>query len=294
MSGVDPVLRAGYERCRQITKEHGTTYFWGVRLLPAERRRHVYAVYALARLADDIVDHAEGRPVAEVTQALGAFEQRFWAALDAGSSDDPMLAAVVASVTSCRIDRDCFRRFFGAMRQDLTCTAYPTWEELLGYMDGSAAVIGEMMLPVLQPRSAAAREPARALGLAFQLTNFLRDVGEDLDRGRVYVPQEDLERFGADPQRRLVDEPWRALMRFEVARNEKLYAEADRGIALLDGAAARCVSTARELYSRILGHIEANDYDVFTTRARVPTPRKVLVAAGSLVGRAPVRRTAIR
>ena len=278
-------LAQGYAACQRITREHGTTYYWGARLLPRERRHHVYAVYALARLADDIVDHAQGRSVAETEAELDGFEGRFWSALAAGTSDDPVLAAIVTSVRTCGIEDECFARFFGAMRRDLTCTAYPTWEDLLGYMDGSAAVIGEMMLPVLQPASPAAREPARALGLAFQLTNFLRDVGEDLDRGRVYVPQEDLDRFGADPWARVVTPAWRELMRFEIARNEQLYAEADRGIAMLGGASARCVSTARVLYSRILRHIEANDFDVFSQRARVPTARKVLVAAGALAGR---------
>ena len=279
------LLRQGYLACQRITREHGTTYYWGARLLPRERRRHVYAVYALARLADDIVDDAAGRTVAQTEAALDEFEARFWSALAAGGSLEPVLAAVVSSIRACRLEDECFARFFGAMRQDLSCAAYPTWADLLGYMDGSAAVIGEMMLPILQPSSAAAREPARALGLAFQLTNFLRDVGEDLDRGRVYLPQEDLHRFGADPAARVVTPGWRALMRFEIARNEQLYLQADRGIALLDGASARCVSTARVLYSRILRHIEANDYDVFTRRARVPTARKLLVAAQAVVRR---------
>ena len=118
-------------------------------------------------------------------------------------------------------------RFFGAMAQDLTQSSYETWDDLVAYMEGSAAVIGEMMLPVLKPLSRSAFEPARSLGFAFQLTNFLRDIGEDLDRGRVYVPQEDLRRFGADPWSRAVTPEWRELMRFEIARNRELYAQAD-------------------------------------------------------------------
>ena len=136
-----------------------------------------------------------------------------------------------------------------------------------------------MMLPVLRPTSPAAREPARALGLAFQLTNFLRDIGEDLDRGRVYVPQEDLRRFGADPHERRVTPQWRELMRFEIARNRRLYEEADAGLRLLPPASARCVAAARVLYSRILDRIEANDYDVFGLRARVPTWAKAATSA---------------
>ena len=110
-----------------------------------------------------------------------------------------MLKAVVHTVRAFDIDPDCFRRFLRSMAMDLTISAYATWDDLLGYMDGSAAVIGEMMLPILEPLTPDALEPARDLGNAFQLTNFLRDVAEDLDRGRVYLPQEDLDRFGADP-----------------------------------------------------------------------------------------------
>ena len=114
------------------------------------------------------------------------------------------MAAVVDTVITCDIDPECFDRFFGAMAMDLTTTSYQTWEDLLTYMEGSAAVIGEMMLPVLEPFSQAAKAPARSLGLAFQLTNFIRDVDEDLDRGRVYLPQDDLQLFDVDLGQRLV------------------------------------------------------------------------------------------
>ncbi|GAB3659423.1 hypothetical protein GCM10027596_16790 [Nocardioides korecus] len=282
---LDPVVAQGYREAAELTRRHGTTYFWGAALLPAERRRHVHAVYALCRLADDIVDDAvaEGRDVEATRSQLASFRSRFEDAVATGTSTDPVLAAAARTVADCAIDPGCFDRFFGAMAQDLDTSSYRSWEDLLGYMDGSAAVIGEMMLPVLQPRSPEALEPARSLGLAFQLTNFLRDVGEDLDRGRVYLPQEDLERFGADPARRTVDDGWRSVMRFEIERNRALYAEADRGLALLGGSAERCVRTARVLYSQILDRIEASDYDVFAERARVPTWRKAGTAARTVL-----------
>jgi isopentenyl-diphosphate delta-isomerase type 1 len=282
------VLAAGYARCAEITREHGTTYYWGARLLPAQSRRHVYAVYTLARLADDIVDLAGPDPGPETALALDAFERAFWVALATGTSADPVMAAVATSVRECGIDEDCFSRFFAAMRSDLTTRSYDTWADLLGYMDGSAAVIGEMMLPVLRPGTDAVL-PARALGLAFQLTNFLRDVGEDLDRGRVYLPQEDLLRFGADPHARVVTPEWRALMAFEIERNRRLYREADAGLPALPGASRRCVATARVLYARILERIEGADYDVFAARARVPTPAKAALAARMGVSRRPMR-----
>jgi 15-cis-phytoene synthase len=176
-------------------------------------------------------------------------------------------------------------RFLGSMAMDLDVGSYPRWDDLLGYMDGSAAVIGEMMLPVLEPLDqAAAFQPARDLGLAFQLTNFLRDVGEDLERGRVYLPEEDLARFGADPWIRTVTPEWRELIRFEIARARALYASADQGLPWLPPRSAACVRAARILYSRILVEIEGNDYDVFSTRARVSIGRKLATAARCLGG----------
>ena len=283
---ADAFLEEGYRRCARITRQHGTTYYWGTLLLPPERRRHVYAVYALCRLADDIVDDpgaTSALQVGRTAERLREFADVFREVAEGAPTDDPVIAAVGHSVRTCEIPSECFDRFFGAMAQDLTQTTYETWGDLLGYMDGSAAVIGEMMLPVLRPTSSAALEPAQSLGLAFQLTNFLRDIGEDLERGRVYVPQEDLRRFGADPWGRTVSPQWRELMRFEIERNRALYRHADDGIALLPPASARCVGTARTLYARILERIEANDYDVFSTRARVPTWRKAAVSTRILV-----------
>ena len=284
------VLREGYRRCGKLTWEYGTTYYWGAALLPRARRKHVYAVYALCRLADDIVDDQAVIDRGDTTAtaaALAAFATQFRTALAARGSDDPVMAAVVNTVVECDIDAECFDRFFAAMAMDLTTTAYETWADLCGYMEGSAAVIGEMMLPVLEPTSPMAYEPARALGLAFQLTNFLRDVDEDLDRGRVYVPQEDLRRFGVDLDTRSNTPEWKACLAFEIERNRELYRQADVGIALLPGRSARCVGAARVLYARILDRIEAVDYDVFRSRVRGPTWRKAVTAARIMVAGPP-------
>ena len=275
-------LRGGYRECRRLTWRYGTTYFWGAALLPRERRRHVYAVYALCRLADDIVDLPTGDG-ADTGARLMAFADGFRTALEQGNSEDPVMAAVVHTALTCRIDLECFDRFFGAMAMDLTTSTYPTWEDLCGYMEGSAAVIGEMMLPVLEPLNPAARAPARSLGLAFQLTNFLRDVGEDLDRGRVYIPQADLRHFGCDIEQRRVTPEWRAVLAYEIERNRALYAFADTGIPMLPPRSARCVGAARVLYAQILDRIERADYDVFSARARVPTSRKAVTAARIMV-----------
>lgn len=319
-AGDQRQLRAGYRQCGRLTRAYGTTYFWGAALLPKPQRKHVYAIYALCRLADDIVDLPTGSgadsgsggsaeltfvpgtgrggaltatqsPVSgglagadsEIAHRLAAFGDAFRTALASGWSDDPVLAAVVRTARECEIDPECFDRFFGAMAMDLTTSSYETWEDLCGYMEGSAAVIGEMMLPVLEPRTRDAKAPARALGLAFQLTNFLRDVDEDLDRGRVYLPQEDLRRFGVDLRRRHSTPEWRALMAYEIERNRSLYEFADTGIAMLPPRSARCVGAARVLYAQILDRIERANYNVFSGRARVPTPVKAFTAARIMV-----------
>jgi 15-cis-phytoene synthase len=276
-----PTLERAYSWCRHLTRRSGTTYYWSTLALPAVKRPHVWAVYAFCRYADDIVDDLGPAPIDARRAALADFGDRLFDDLRTGRSDDPVLKAVVHTVRAFDIDPECFRRFLRSMEMDLSVSSYATWPDLLDYMDGSAAVIGEMMLPILEPRSMHARAPARALGNAFQLTNFLRDVAEDLDRDRVYLPVEDLDRFGADPHRRIVDEPWRALMRFEIERCRRLYAIADDGIADLPPASARCVGAARGLYAGILVQIERAGYDVFSSRARVPTRTKAVTAVGA-------------
>ncbi len=279
-------LDASYRVCRAVNRHAGTTYFWASLVLPRLVRHHVWALYAFCRCADDIVDDLGDTPVATREAALADYGDRFFADLAAGRSDHPVLRAVVHTVRAYGHDPDMFRRFLASMAMDLSVDRYATWDDLLVYMDGSAAVIGEMMLPILEPPDpAAALGPARALGLAFQLTNFLRDVAEDLDRGRVYLPRHDLVRFDADPARRRVDPEWRALMQFEIDRCRGLYRSAEEGVALLPPASARCVRTALVLYSGILRRIEDADYDVFSRRARVPTPTKALLAARAAAGR---------
>jgi 15-cis-phytoene synthase len=270
-------LDESYEICRELNRRYGTTYYWSAHLLPAVKRPHVHALYGLCRYADDIVDDlGSTATVSERADALKMFGDRFFEDYSAGRSEHPVLKAVVHTIRAFDINPDCVQRFLRSMTMDLNVAAYETYADLQFYMDGSAAVIGEMMLPVLEPRDMATAKPhARDLGDAFQLTNFLRDVAEDLDRGRVYIPREDLLRFSADPLRRVADEPWRELMKFEIARCRELYASADLGVDMLPGSSQRCIRAARDLYSGILEKIEEANYDVFTERVRVTTARKL-------------------
>lgn len=278
-------LDESYELCRQFNRRHGTTYYWSTMVLPAVKRHHVHALYGFARYADDIVDEIpEGGhgeiPTEQRAAALAAFGDRFFADLERGRSDDPVLKAVVHTVRAFDIDPGTFHRFLRSMTMDLTVETYETWDALRGYMDGSAAVIGEMMLPILEPTDLAAATPhARDLGDAFQLTNFLRDIDEDLDRHRQYVPQEDLRRFGVDLTERRCTPEFERLMRFEIERCRELYRSADLGLAMLPDRSARCIVAARTLYAEILEMIEDAGYDVFAERVSVPTRRKAAMVA---------------
>ncbi len=272
-------LEESYDRCRRLNRRYGTTYYRSTFLLPRVKRHHVHALYGFCRYADDIVDDlGSTATTAERQQALADFGDRFFVDLDRGASEDPVLKAVVHTVRAFDIDPDCFRRFLRSMAMDFTVETYETFDDLLHYMDGSAAVIGEMMLPILEPLRPEALGHARDLGIAFQLSNFLRDVDEDLDRGRVYIPQEDLRKFDADPWVRRATPAWCDLMAFEVARTRRYYESADLGVPMLPPTSARCIRGARALYSGILDQIEAAGYDVFSSRVRVPAWRKMAVA----------------
>jgi phytoene synthase len=272
-------LDESYARCRELNKRYGTTYYWSTKVLPRVKQHHVWALYAFCRYADDIVDDLGPVSVERRADALADFGNRFFLDLAAGRSDDPVLKAVVHTVKAFDIDPDCFRRFLRSMTMDLAVATYETWDDLLVYMDGSAAVIGEMMLPILEPLRPEATAHARDLGNAFQLTNFLRDIAEDLDRNRQYVPQEDLRRFGVDLTARRCTPEFVELMRFEIARCRKVYVSADLGLAMLPTESAKCIGAARVLYGRILDKIEQQHYDVFAKRARVSTAEKALMVA---------------
>jgi phytoene synthase len=278
-------LAAAYERCRELHKRHGRTYYLATRLLPAWKRRHVHALYGFTRYADEIVDRTEALPPAERAARLREFADRFVR----GDTDHPLLPAVLHTIAVFDMDHADFTKFLRSMAMDLTVTSYPTYHDLLDYMEGSAAVIGTMMLPILGSSDpAAAREPARQLGLAFQLTNFIRDVAEDLDRDRTYLPDEHLARFGvtrADLEKRTATPPIKALIRYEVSRAQEHYRAAAPGIPLLNPGSQACMRTAFRLYGGILDEVVAADYDVFTRRATVPNRRRAAVAVRSLLTR---------
>ncbi|SHN21897.1 phytoene/squalene synthase family protein [Actinacidiphila paucisporea] len=288
---TDPALRAAYAECRRLNARHGRTYFLATRLLPVERRPAVHALYGFARWADDIVDGLDGRTPAERARQLAVLHDELADGLRRGGTSVPVVRALAHTAAVYGIDHRHFTDFMASMRSDLEVTDYPTYADLYGYMYGSAAVIGLQMLPVLGsvvPREEAAPHAA-ALGVAFQLTNFLRDVGEDLDRGRIYLPADLLAAHGVDRElltwsrttgRR--DARITAALKAAAGMTRGVYREAAPGLPMLDPVARPCIRTAFVLYGGILDAIAADGYAVLHRRAVVPRRRRAAVAADGL------------
>ncbi|MEE6175953.1 phytoene/squalene synthase family protein [Mycobacterium sp. 050134] len=294
----DPRLRAGYRRCRELNAAHGRTFFLATRLLAPDQRPAVHALYGFARYADDILDDLDPTLGTDVrAERLQHLADRFFAGGGADDhaddhADDPVLLAVTHTARRYRIGAELFEDFLASMRMDLTVTDYPDRGALNLYMRGSAEAIGLQVLPVLGtvvPVEQAAPYAA-ALGRAFQLTNFLRDVDEDLLRGRVYLPADELAAHGVDRdllmwchRHRRTDPRVRDALaaQHEIAR--ETYRFADAGIATLAPRSRPCVTTAAELYAEILDRIEASDFAVFSHRATVGKARRLQVAGVGLI-----------
>lgn len=297
---TDPTLRRDYTRCRELNARHGRTYFLATRLLPPARRPAVHALYGFARWADDIVDDlATDTPLAQRAAALRGWEAHLAAGLRTGTSEEPVVRALAHTARAYRIPHAHFTDFLAAMRMDLEVRQYPDLAALHRYMHGSAAVIGLQMLPVLGtvvPAEEAAPHAA-ALGIAFQLTNFIRDVGEDLDRGRVYLPTDLLSAHGVDrallewSRRTGRDDPrvHRAL-REATAYTRDVYRRAEPGIAMLDPVSRPCIRAAYVLYSEILDAAADAGYPVLHRRVTVPTRRRLTVATRGAVAALAARR----
>lgn len=292
----DPSLRASYERCRQLNAQHGKTYYLATLLLPPAKRPYVHALYGFARYADEIVDDlASTLSEQEKADWLGRWGDEFLADVRRGRSHDPVGRAVVDTVRTWDIPLEHFEAFLHSMRMDLTVTEYPTYEALYEYVYGSAAVIGLQMVPILEPTSPEAYDRAMDLGVAFQLANFIRDVGEDLQRGRVYLPLEELAAHGvsrADLERRVATPSIKAALREQVARVRMLEERSRPGIAMLSPDSQPCIDAARVLYCGIVDEVEAIDYEVFTHRATVPMRRRLAVAGPAWIRALRARRAA--
>lgn len=300
---TDPRLRAAYQLCRRLNARHGKTYYLATLLLPPAKRPYVHALYGFARYADDMVDDlGAARETSERAGRFGAWSREFLADLERADSDDPVCRAVIDTIRRWRIPRSHFAAFLDSMRMDLAVTTYPTFDDLSRYMWGSAAVIGLQMLPILGRADESIgwddiETHAAELGIAFQLTNFLRDIGEDLHRGRIYLPQDSLRAFGVDRGRLSwaarsgrPDVHVRGLIAAEIDRARDFYRRAAPGIELLHPTSRDCLRTAYRLYGGILDEIEAAGFNVFDRRIAVPRRRRARVAARGLIGAWTARR----
>ena len=279
---TDPDLRASYAECKRLNSLHGKTYYLATLLLPKEKRPFVHALYGFARYADEIVDDLESSlSVDEKANALKVWGDGILADLRKGESKDHIGRALIDTVNRFAIPIEHFEAFLHSMTMDLSVTEYQTYEDLLEYVYGSAAVIGLQMVPILGSTDPRAYEAAQKLGIAFQLANFIRDVDEDLERGRVYLPIQELAEHGVSWQmlnERVLTPQIRSALQAQIKRVRALQKESEFGISLLDASSRPCIEAASELYCGIVDEVEKIDYEIFTKRATTSTWRRLKVA----------------
>ena len=282
-------LSEAYQYCRQITAEYAKTFYLGTLLMPPEKRKAIWAIYAWCRCTDELVDGLKSRYT--TTETLDQWEQQLESVF-AGHPVDDADVALMDTLENFPMDIQPFRDMIAGQRMDLHRSRYENFEQLKLYCYRVAGTVGLMSNAVLgidnsnntapwnrERANYLPTEEATALGIAMQLTNILRDVGEDAHRGRIYLPLEDLALFDYtedDLFKGIVDERWRTLMHFQIQRARKYYHQASKGISYLSRDSRWPVWTALMLYQGILDAIERNQYDVFNKRAFVATPKKML------------------
>ena len=283
---MDPDLRASYLECKRLNSLHGKTYYLATLLLPPAKRPFVHALYGFARYADEIVDDlASILTEEEKANSLKEWGDGVLADIRSGKSKDHVGSALVDTVKRFNIPIAHIEAFLNSMKMDLTITEYHSYEDLCEYVYGSAAVIGLQMVAVLGTNSDTdikeANIAAEKLGIAFQLANFIRDVGEDLDRGRIYLPITELQAHGVTREmleNRIVTPQIKSALKEQIRRVRILKEESATGIKLLSADSRSCIEAASELYCGIVDEVEKINYEIFTKRAKTSTLRRVKVA----------------
>lgn len=282
---TDPELRNSYQECKRLNSLHGKTYYLATLLLPKAKRPHVHALYGFARYADEIVDDLGSTlSISEKRDALQRWSDQLLQDISLGRSNDHIGRALVDTVQKFNIPIAYFEAFLHSMAMDLAVSSYETYEDLMEYVYGSAAVIGLQMVHVLGSvpgKKAEALVPAEKLGIAFQLANFIRDVGEDLDRGRVYLPMQELQNHGVSREmleKKVLTPQIVEALKFQITRVRNLQLEANPGIDLLAADARPCIRAASELYCGIVDEVEKINYNVFEKRAKTSNWRRISVA----------------
>jgi len=283
---TDPALRTSYLECKRLNSLHGKTYYLATLLLPPEKRPFVHALYGFARYADEIVDDlASTLTDDEKANSLNQWGEGVISDIKSGKSDDVIGKALVDTVKRFDIPIQYFQAFLHSMAMDLTITEYQEYEDLQEYVYGSAAVIGLQMVSVLGIEKGFSIDEVNAsaekLGVAFQLANFIRDVGEDLDRGRVYLPIAELQAHGVTREmleRKVLTPQIKSALKEQIERVRKLQQESMVGINMLAKQSRACIQAASELYCGIVDEVEKIDYQIFTKRAKTSNWRRMKVA----------------
>jgi len=271
-NGDQSRLANAYQHCANLTQKHSRTFYMAASLLPEQKRRAVHALYAFCRVSDDLVD----RGGIEAREQLAAWRQR--TVLDVNPESDSIALAWLDARRSYRIPPLFADQLLEGVSKDLNRVRYNTFDELTEYCYGVACTVGLMSMHITGYHGPDAFPYAIRLGVALQLTNILRDVGEDWRMGRLYLPKEELDAFGIseeDIAQGEVTDKWRKFMRYQIDRARALYAAAMPGIQLLNPDGRFAIAAAAELYQSILTKIEENDYDVFQQRASLSKWEKI-------------------
>lgn len=279
-----PHLRDAYKICRSITREHAKTFYLATRFLPNKKQRSIFAIYALCRFVDDLVDEAEDLiennqlTHDEIISMIESWKSKLIDTYNGRVHDHTILIALADTLKTYHIPLSHCLELIEGVSMDLTKKRYNNFDELYTYSYKVASVVGLMTSEIFGYSDEKALQYAVDLGIAMQLTNILRDIGEDLTKGRIYLPADELKEFGITEEdlfNHKLDENFIEFMEFQIKRAEYYYNEADKGIPLLSADSRYAVYLARQNYSRILNKIRKNNYQVFTQRAYLSTAEKL-------------------
>jgi 15-cis-phytoene synthase len=282
----DPVLKSAYKHCRDIFREHAKTFYMATRFLPARKQRGIFAVYALCRYLDNLVDEAQDLlrdktiDQAYIEEMICRWKDDLKETYSGLNQVHPVLIALSHTLEYYDIPIEQPLELIEGVSMDIIKNRYQTFDELYDYSYKVASVVGLMITEIFGYSDPKALGHAVDLGIAMQLTNILRDISEDLDKGRIYLPEEDLDRFGiteTDLFERKADGNFREMMRYQIKRARDYYNSSDPGIAMLSADSRFPVYLAKYNYSKILKRIEEMDYQVFSGRAYLSTAEKLAV-----------------
>ena len=285
-------IELAYDHCQRIAKDQAKNFYYAFRTLPARKRRAIYAAYAFCRYCDDIAD--ESLPIEEKQRQL-AHTRQLLADSKKGAVREPVFAALEDASNEFGIPADYFEDIIEGVEMDLTWTRFRNFEELRTYCHKVASVVGLICIEVFGYEDTKAKEYAVDLGIAMQMTNIMRDIKEDAQRGRIYIPLDEMARFGYSEQdlmEGVVNDAFLDLMRFQAARARQYFASGRRLVPLLSSESRACPAVLHGVYSAILDRIETSGFNVFERRIGLSRPEKLFITArlwaGSLIPSIPL------